>query len=107
MSENISVSNLPKTATFQMRINPEVKTKAEDIFARCGLSLTDAINVFLQQSINVEGLPLIVTQNSRDALREQAIAILMGELKRGSDSVETDKDWVSERDILSEFGIDI
>lgn len=107
MSEYISVANSPKSATFQMRINPEVKNRAEDIYARCGLTLTDAINVFLQQSINVEGLPLLVTQNSRDALKEQAIAILMSELKKGKDSVKSDNSWVSEEDLLSEFGADV
>ncbi len=107
MPDNISVANSPKTATFQMRINPDIKNRAEDIYSRCGMTLTDAINVFLQQSLNVGGLPLLVTQNSKEALREQAIAILMGELKKGKDSVKSDKAWISEKDILAEFGADI
>ncbi len=107
MSENISVANSPKTSTFQMRINPEVKEYVESIYARCGMTLTDAINVFIQQSINVEGMPLIVTQNSKEALKEQAVAILMSELKKGEDSIKTDADWISEEDILSEFGVNV
>lgn len=107
MSENISVANAPKTSTFQMRINPEVKECVESIYARCGMTLTDAINVFIQQSINVEGMPLIVTQNSKEALKEQAVAILMSELKKGEDSIKTDTDWASEEDILSEFGVNV
>ena len=90
-----------------MRINPDIKNRAEDIYSRCGMTLTDAINVFLQQSLNVGGLPLLVTQNSKEALREQAIAILMSELKKGKDSVKSDKVWISEKDILAEFGADI
>ena len=74
MSDYLSVANSPKTATFQMRINPEIKNCVEDIYARCGMTLTDAINVFIQQTINTEGLPLIVTQNSKDALKEQKFA---------------------------------
>ncbi len=107
MSENYSVASAPKTATFQMRINPVIKSRAEDIFAQSGLTLTDAINVFIQQSLNVEGMPLLVTQNSREALREQAIALLMTELKKGEDSVKTEKDWISEEDILAEFGAEV
>lgn len=107
MSENISVANMPKTSTFQMRINPDVKECVENIYARCGMTLTDAINVFIQQSINAEGMPLIVTQNSKEAVREQAIAILMGELKKGEASVKSENDWISEEDILSEFGVDV
>ena len=48
----LNVVNAPKTATFQMRINPEIKNEAERVFSRCGLSFTDAVNLFLQQSIN-------------------------------------------------------
>ncbi|MEG0270816.1 MAG: type II toxin-antitoxin system RelB/DinJ family antitoxin, partial [Clostridia bacterium] len=65
--EQPNVINAPKTATFQMRINPQVKDKAEQIFANCGLTLTDAINVFIQQSMNVDGLPFLVTQSSGEA----------------------------------------
>lgn len=107
MSEYISVANMPKTSTFQMRINPDVKECVENIYARCGMTLTDAINVFIQQSINAEGMPLIVTQNSKEAIKEQAIAILMSELKKGEASVKSDKDWVSEDAVLSEFGVDV
>lgn len=105
MTENISVANMPKTTTFQMRINPDIKDRVENIYAKCGMTLTDAINVFIQQSINAEGMPLIVTKNSKEAIKEQAIAILMSELKKGEASVKSENDWVSEEDILAEFGV--
>ena len=65
MAEPMNVAAMPKTASFQMRINPEVKQRAEEIFAHCGLTLTDAVNIFLQQSLNTGGLPFLVTQNSQ------------------------------------------
>ena len=101
---NINVTNAPKTATFQMRINPEVKKEVESIYANCGMTLTDAFNAFLQQTINVGGMPFIVNQNSAEVLKQQAIALLMAELKAGEDSVKTDADWISEEAMLSEFG---
>jgi addiction module RelB/DinJ family antitoxin len=67
MPNNMNIVNAPKTGTFQMRINPEIKAQAESIYANCGMTLTDAINAFIQQSINVEGLPFLVTQNSKAA----------------------------------------
>lgn len=51
----------PKSATFQMRINPEVKRQAESVFAAYGLSLTDAVNLFIQQSLNTQGLPFLLS----------------------------------------------
>ena len=48
---NINVATAPKTAMFQMRINPEIKQEAENVFSGYGLSLTDAFNIFLQHQI--------------------------------------------------------
>ncbi|MGN1418888.1 MAG: type II toxin-antitoxin system RelB/DinJ family antitoxin [Acutalibacteraceae bacterium] len=107
MNEFLSVTDLPKTSTFQMRINPEVKAKAEDIFSHCGLTLTDAVNIFIQQSINIGGMPLIVTQNSKNALKEQAIAILISELKNGENSFKSESDLIAIEDIAKEFGVDL
>lgn len=107
MNKNLTVANAPKTGTFQIRINPEIKECVENIYAKCGMTLTDAINAFLQQTINVEGLPFLVAQNSREALKEQAVAFLMKELKKGEDSVKSDSDWISEETVLSELGVDL
>jgi addiction module RelB/DinJ family antitoxin len=106
MNEQLNVATAPKSSTFQMRINPEIKERVENIYANCGMTLTDAINTFIQQSLNVEGLPFVVTQNSREAVKEQAISILMKELKSGEDSSKTDC-WVSEEDILNQLNINI
>ena len=42
----LNVIDSPKTATFQMRINPQVKKEVESIYANCGMTLTDAFNAF-------------------------------------------------------------
>lgn len=105
--ENLNVMNAPKTSTFQMRINPEIKNQAEQLFQNCGMTLTDAINVFIQQAMNVGGMPFIVTQNSREALKDQAIARLMSEIQKGRDSVRSESDWVSEEEMLAHFGIGV
>ena len=86
MSEYLSVSDMPKTSTFQMRINPEVKAEAENTFSRCGLTLTEAVNIFIQQSINAEGLPFAVSSNPKPKMtKQEAIKILMKELKKGEE----------------------
>ena len=103
----MNIMNAPKTSTFQMRINPEIKNQAEQLFQNCGMTLTDAINVFIQQAMNAGGMPFIVTQNSREALRDQAIAQLMFEIQKGRDSVRSESDWVSEEEMLAHFGIGV
>ena len=105
VDENLNVASMAKTSSFQMRINPTVKKHVEDIYADCGMTLTDAINIFIQQSINVKGLPFLVTQSSKEALHEQAAALLMAELKKGENSVHSDEDWISEEEMLTELGL--
>lgn len=75
-------------STFQVRINSEIKKIVEEIYAKTGMTLTEAFNTFLQQSLNVEGLPFIVTTNSKEALKEQALAMLMLDLKRAEERAE-------------------
>ena len=103
----LNVATAPKNGTFQMRMNTEIKNRVERIYADCGMTLTDAINTFLQQSINVGGLPFLVTQNSREALRNQAIAMLMQELQKGDDSVKTEADWISEEELAAQLGVSL
>ena len=107
MREKLCVAKEPKTGTFQMRMSPRVKEQAEEIFSQCGMTLTDAVNVFIQQALNVEGMPFILTQNSKEALREQAISKLMMEIKQGEDSVKEESDWISEEILSAEFGVEL
>ena len=106
MSE-LNVVTAPKTSTFQMRINPEIKAKVEKIYANCGMTLTDAINAFLQQSINVGGLPFLVREDTDEILRKQALEMLLAEAKKGFDSAKNKADWISEEEIAKEFDVEL
>ena len=48
---------MAKTASLNIRLDPEVKKTAEIVYSRYGLSLAEAVNVFIHQSCNVCGLP--------------------------------------------------
>ena len=104
MATNLNVAMAPKDSTFQVRINSEIKKTVEDIYAKTGMTLTDAFNTFIQQSLNVEGLPFIVTKNSREALKEQAIAMLMLDLKRAEERAEMEG-WIDADDLEKELGV--
>lgn len=103
MSKFLSVATAPKTATFQMRINPEIKKNVEDIYAKVGMTMTDAFNIFIQQTLNVQGLPLLATTDTKSAIKEQAKALLMIELQKGLDSA-AEEGWISEEEMWKEFG---
>ncbi len=64
---------MSKTAAISMRIDPEVKASAESIFSSFGLTLADAINVFLHKSIMEGGLPFDLRQPRYNATTEKAM----------------------------------
>jgi DNA-damage-inducible protein J len=51
---------MAKTASINARIEPEVKEKAESIFAALGISASDAIGLFYRQVAFRRGLPFDV-----------------------------------------------
>lgn len=99
---NHSVST-PKTDTFRFRINPEIRQEIEDIYAQSGLTLTQAINIFIQQSINAGGLPFHVTADNTEFLRAKSMERLMKELEAGKASGEP----IEEQDVLSRLGVEL
>ena len=48
---------LSTLAIIMARIRPQIKADATAVYARWGISLSDAINIFLAKSIEVRGLP--------------------------------------------------
>ena len=79
---------MAKTSTINMRVSPEVKSDAESIFASLGMTLTEAINVFLHKSIMEGGLPFDVRHPRYNAETEAAIReardIMSGKIKADS-----------------------
>ena len=99
MDQSYNVASAPKTATFQMRINPEIKERVEQVYANYGLNLTDAINIFIQQSLNMDGLPFLLSPENREYMKAKAMKHLMAELDASWRSAQEDG-WVSEEEAL-------
>ena len=95
-----------KTATFQMRINPAVKKQAEDLYAGYGLTLTDAVNIFIRQSLREEGLPFLLSPENETRLREKAMARMMAEVEKGWQSAE-EGGWLTLEQAAEQIGVSI
>jgi len=48
---------MPKTASLNIRLDENIKKTAETVYSHYGLSLAEAVTVFIHQSCNVGGLP--------------------------------------------------
>ena len=75
---------MAKSASMYIRIDPQVKADVEAIYSRYGLSLTDAINIFLYQSRNVGGLPFDLRPSTPNAETLEA-------MKEGEEIIKSGK----------------
>lgn len=75
---------MPKSASMYIRIDPQVKADVEAIYSRYGMSITDAVNIFLYQSRNVGGLPF-------DLRSETPNAKTLAAMKEGGETVKSGK----------------
>ena len=97
-----NIISAAKTDVFRLRVNPEVRKELEAVYAKNGLTLTDAINVFFQQSLNAGGFPFQVTEDNAEIVKAKSMTRLMKELKKGDDCTEV----YSEEDAMRILGID-
>ncbi len=65
-------------ANVNVRVDSEVKNAAELIFKKLGITMTSAINMFLRQTINDNGLPFQPILTEKDLNQETLDAIEEG-----------------------------
>lgn len=96
------VTSGPKTDVFRMRVNPEIRKQLEAVYEKNGLTLTDAVNVFFQQSLNTGGFPFPVTEENAEMVKAKSLSRLMKELQKGNDCTES----YSEEETLKLLGVE-
>ena len=97
-----NVISSAKTDMFRIRMNPEIREELEQIYAKTGLTLTDAINVFFQQSLNAGGFPFAVTEDNAEIIKAKALSRLMKQLQNAQD----DPASYSEDEVYKMFGVE-
>ena len=50
-----------KSMTLNLRVNPEVKRRAEEVLAQLGIPMSTAIDIYLKQISLTGGIPFAVT----------------------------------------------
>lgn len=90
---------MAKTANINVRIDPETKAGAEKLFASFGITVTDAINIFLRKSIMEGGLPFEMKQLRYNAATEAA----MQEAREIINGNVSTKSYSSARELFAEL----
>lgn len=85
----------PKTDMFRIRINPDMRKQLEAICEQNGLTLTDAVNVFFQQSLRAGGFPFPAATENAEQLRQKAVEKLIRELQHGSSCASSCKETLA------------
>ena len=81
-----------KTANFNMRMNPQIKAQVEELYSGLGITLADAINMFIHQSLLVGGIPFSIRYPERKFNTETEKAIEEAkEISKGTISVKSYK----------------
>ena len=52
---------MAKTANINIRVEPEVKSTVDGIFSHFGITVADAVNIFLHKVMIVGGMPFDMT----------------------------------------------
>ncbi|WP_443692359.1 type II toxin-antitoxin system RelB/DinJ family antitoxin [Pseudomonas protegens] len=76
---------LLKTTDVRCRIDEDLKVSATAVLNACGLSLSEAMRLFLRQVVAVQGLPFEVCVPSEKTARAMAQA---REIRRQYDSID-------------------
>ena len=71
-----------KTATFNFRLDPDVRDRAQAVYAKWGLSLADALNLFMVKSIDVGGLPFDLRDSAEPFANDEEAERFIAEKSR-------------------------
>lgn len=86
MSDQEHLFSGKKNKNFTFRVNLDLLNEAEQLYRKMGLSITEAINVFLQSSVNVGGLPFPLNDSLEAYVQERATKQLWAEIQAGLDA---------------------
>ena len=62
-----------KSVNVTFRVDEELKTQADSLFAELGMSLSTAFNIFLRQSVREQQMPFMISKNIPNAVAIAAV----------------------------------
>ena len=82
-----------------IKIDPELKEQAQDLFESLGMNLTTAVNIFLRQSVREQAIPFRIGEPVPNAETLQAI----GDARRG---VGLSRGFTSVKELMEDLDAD-
>lgn len=85
---------MSETTAFNMRIDAQLKQKAEELFNDLGLSMSDAVRLFFSQSVKEQAIPF-------------RAHIPNAETRRALQSKYSSRPYSSAEEMFKDMGIDV
>lgn len=82
---------MEKTTTLNLRVNPDVKRRAEEVLSQLGMPMSTAIDIYLKQISLTGGIPFAVTLPKAPASVNTDLMTteeIHAKLKEGYDDIE-------------------
>lgn len=57
---------MAKEATLQVRMDADLKEKAESLYREMGISFAEAVRIFAKQSVQENGMPFVMAANRKN-----------------------------------------
>ena len=91
---------MAKTANINIRVEPEVKSTVDGIFSHFGITIADAVNIFLHKVMIVGGLPFDMTL---PRYNDETLAAMKEARDIASGKIQT-KSYSSIKEMVAELG---
>jgi DNA-damage-inducible protein J len=90
---------MAKTASLNIRLDPETKTAAERVFSQFDMTLADAVNIFLRKSVMTGGFPFDLKSPRYSEETLEAVA----EVKRMRERPDAHKGYADVEEMIREL----
>jgi len=84
-------------ANINIRVDGDVKNRAQDVFSALGMDMTTAINIFLRQAIRKNGIPFELV-NEKVRRNPPQLGCMKGKIKEADDH-----DWFEPLEDFKEY----
>jgi len=97
------VLNMPVStganANINIRVDGDVKIKAQEVFSALGLDMTAAVNIFLRQAIRKNGIPFeLMAEKPKPPQKKRKFGSAKGKMWEADDH-----DWFEPLDDFKEY----
>lgn len=82
---------MEKTATLNLRVNPTVKQRAEEVLSRLGIPMSTAVDMYLNQISLTGGIPFTVAlPKAPQSINADLMSVeeIHAELQKGYDDID-------------------